>query len=95
MRKILFELYYGNIRPSEGTFPKDEEYRTASNQVVSIEAALLSNLDEVSQELYRQLTFAQIACDSIENAYAYADGFRTGVSIMLDCVSHEDRLGQQ
>ena len=90
MRNILEELYYGNIRPGEATFSKGEEYRKAANQIVSIEAALMSSLDEVGQELYRQLTFAQIACGSIENAQIYADGFRTGAKIILACISQED-----
>jgi len=79
MRKILEELYYGNIRPCEGEFPKEEEYRVATNQVVAIESALMERLDDVSQELYRQLTFALIACDSLEAARIYADGFRTKI----------------
>ena len=90
MQKILHELYYGNIPLCEGTLPNEDEYRKAANQIISIEAALLSNLDEISQELYRQLTFAKITCDSIDNAYTYADGFRTGAQIMLACISQED-----
>ncbi len=86
MRKILFELYHGNIRPCEGTYPKEPEYRKAAEQVCSIESTLLAQLDEFGQELYRQLNFALIARDSIEYAYIYADGFRTGANIMLSCL---------
>ena len=90
MQKILFDLYYGDINPCEGILPNEEEYRKAADQAAAIEAALLSSLDEVSQELYRQLTFAIITRDSIEDAYTYADGFRTGANIMLACIAQEN-----
>ena len=69
MQKILFEFYYGNINPCEGTFPKEDEYRKAADQAVSIESELMAKLDDEGQELYRQLTFALITRDSIEDAY--------------------------
>jgi len=90
MHKILKELYYGNIHPCDGILPKEEEYRKAIKQALSIEAALLSTLDATGHELYNQLEFANAACDSIESAYIYADGFRTGANIMLACVVQED-----
>jgi len=86
MKKILFELYHGNIRPAEGTSLKEEEYQKAINQVCLIETALMSLLDETGQELYNQLNLALIARDNIEYAYIYADGFRTGANIMLACL---------
>lgn len=53
MKNILFNFYCGNINPSEDTYPEGEEYQKAANQVYSIETALLSQLDERGQELYR------------------------------------------
>ncbi len=60
MKRILFELYHGNIRPAEGTYAKEEEYVKAAEQVCTIESALLSRLDDTGQELYRQLNLALI-----------------------------------
>ena len=90
MQNILHELYYGNVRLCEGKVPKEEEYRKAADKVVAIESALMSKFDDTEQELYRQLTFALITLGSIENAYIYADGFRTGARIMLECMSQKD-----
>jgi len=89
MQKILFGLYYGNINPYEGILPKEEEYRKAADQVVAMESELMSRLDDAGQELYRQLTFALITRDNIEDAYTYAIGFRTNAHIILACITQE------
>lgn len=85
MQKILFDFYNGHIHPSEGTYPKGEEYKKAVKQVCSLENSLLSQLDEVGKELYRQLTSAIAARDNIEAAQIFADTFRLGANIILAC----------
>ena len=90
MRCILRELYYGNIQPDEGMLQEDENYQKAVSQACSIESAFLSTLDDAGRELYYQLELANARQDSIESAYIYADGFRTGAKIMLACLSQED-----
>jgi|GEM_PF-537587 len=96
MRNILFEFYYGNIRPVEDLFlDNNEEYQKAANQASSIEEAFLSTLDDNSRNLYCQLEIALAKQDSIEVAHIYVDGFRTGANIMLACVSREKTLSWQ
>ena len=87
MRNILMELYYGNIRTDEDLLLCGQEYRKAAERACSAESALLSTLDDAGHELYMQLEIASAAQDSIEFARIYADGFRTGVNIMLACLS--------
>jgi len=90
MRNILHELYYGNLRPGEGVLQEEPEYREAANQAYSILSAFLENLDDDSRKLYNQVEIAISARDSIEYAYVYIDGFRTGARIMLACMSQKE-----
>jgi len=90
MRNILFELYYGNIRSDDGMLLKDEAYQQAASQARIVESAFLATLDDSSLKLYYQLEIANSKQDSIESAYIYANGFRTGVNLLLACIYQKD-----
>jgi len=86
MENILHELYYGNIRPSEGRLPKSPEYKTAIADIEKYESELLSKLNDKGKELYRKLTLAIILRDVIEYEYIFEDAFKLGVKIILACL---------
>ncbi|MCL2673980.1 MAG: hypothetical protein FWE92_01460 [Defluviitaleaceae bacterium] len=87
MQNILKELYYCNLHQDEDMLLNDEEYQQAVNQSRAIETAFLSTLDDAGLELYYRLEIANAKQDSIESAYIYINGFRTGAKIMLACLS--------
>jgi len=86
VQDILKELYCGNLRPGEDVLQKEPEYRETANRAYSILSVFLANLDDDSRRLYNQPEVALAARDSIEYAYVYTDGFRTGARIMLACL---------
>ena len=90
MQSVLKELYYGNLRPGEGVCKEEAQYREAANRAYSLLSAFLENLDDDSRKLYNQVEIALAARDSIEYAYIYTDGFRTGARIMLECIARKD-----
>jgi len=87
MSCILYELFYGKINPFERRIEQTPEYDTATQALISLENELLSTFDDGQKELYKQLTFALSAVQTIENAQLYKEAFKLGAKITLECFS--------
>lgn len=86
MKNIIFELYNGNIRPCEGTYPKDSRYKQAAKNACDLENELLSKLNDEEKELYNQLSLANIARNSYEDLETFAYAFHLGARIIMSCL---------
>lgn len=92
MKKILEQLYNGDICPAEQYVPKGEEYRKRRQENYRhyqdfIE--LLSKLDPPLDERFIKIMDEQIDLVPCEFSEIFIDGFRLGVKIMTEVFQYE------
>ncbi len=66
MRKILEDLYYGNITPNEQRMPPDSELKRAVDRVAHYESQLMEQLDETEQTILAKLIRSQHDIDTLQ-----------------------------
>ena len=90
MRKVLEEIYYGNITPSDKEMQPGSEMQRAISTAARCESQLSESLDEVGQALLTKLIDAQHEIDSITAAENFILGFRLGARMMVECMDDND-----
>ena len=90
MRKLLEDLYYGNITPSEQEMAPNSELKRAVDRVASYEGQLMEQLAENEQTILEKLIRSQHEIDSITALENFILGFRLGVRIMAECMDEND-----
>ena len=90
MRKVLEDLYYGNITPSEKEMQPGSEMQRAISTAARCESQLSESLDEVGQALLTKLIDAQHEIDSITAAENFILGFWLGTRMMVECMDDND-----
>ncbi len=90
MRKILEDLYFGNIVPYEKRMAASSELRRLAKRVSDCESQLTERLNEEEQKLLNVLINAQQEIDSITVKENFILGFRLGVRLMAECMDEDD-----
>ncbi len=90
MRKILEDLYYGNITPNEQRMTPDSELKRAVDRVAHYEGQLMEQLDETEQTILTKLIRSQHDIDSITALENFILGLRLGVRLMAECMDDND-----
>ncbi len=90
MRKILEDLYYGNITPNEQRMTPDSELKRAVDRVAHYEGQLMEQLDETGQTILTKLIRSQHDINSITALENFILGFRLGVRLMAECMDDND-----
>ena len=90
MRKILEDLYYGNIIPNEQQMIPGSELKRAVDRVASYEKQLTEQLEEAEQETLTKLIRSQHEINSITETENFILGFRLGVRLMVECIDEND-----
>ena len=90
MRKILEDLYYGNITPCEQQMVHGSELKRAVDRTAKCEEQLLTLLDKESQHILVRLTRSQQEINSITATENFILGFRLGVRLMAECMDDND-----
>ena len=90
MRKILEDLYYGNITPSEQQMAPDSELKKAVDRVARYEGQLMEHLEEADQAILEKLIRSQHEIDSITALENFILGYRLGVRMMAECMDEDD-----
>ena len=88
----LFDLWDGNIHPAEDNCPTDQQYRTARKALVEQEDLFWKELSPAEKEAYEDLQNIRSEVVGRQEYYAFVQGFRLGVRLLLDALSGE---GQQ
>ena len=81
---ILYELWYGNIYPSERPIKKDSEYAEALRKVAEEKESLLPSLAPELQTGIEKLLDAQMEAAVIAERDTFVMGFRLAVQILVD-----------
>ena len=93
MRRILEELYHGNLTVSGQTFRRGTKYARALDRVTKMEDALGQKLTPEDRPLLAEYAMASAGLTSVSIEEAYIEGLRTGARIML-AVLEEDEASE-
>lgn len=92
--RILEELWYGNVAPSERSVDKDGPMGNLVRLIVRNEEALAPLLSESAQEVLEKLMDNQSELHSLSECEVFVQGFRLGARIMLEVLDGSDHWGQ-
>ena len=90
MRKILEDLYYGNITPCDQQMAPDSEMKRAVDRVSKCEEQLTELLNEEGRHILTRLTRSQQEIDSRTVLENFILGFRLGIKLMAECMDDSD-----
>ena len=90
MRKILEDLYYGNITPCDQQMAPDSEMKRAVDRVSKCEEQLTELLNEEGRHILTRLTRSQQEIDSSTALENFILGVRLGVRLMAECMDDND-----
>ena len=83
MRKILEELYHGNLSVDERTIRAGRKYARALADVAKIEEAIYERLPEKDHALLRDYALASAQLANVSMVEDFITGFRMGAQIMM------------
>jgi len=84
MGKMLRQLYYGEIRPLEISYPTDPDYLELRKQFDEKNDLLISMLDDQSRKLLEEIIDLRIQMDGSIDVDKFSNGFILGARIMLE-----------
>ena len=90
MRRVLEELYYGNIEPCDRQIASNSKLRRLIKRAAECEDQLIDRLHEEEQEILDRLVTAHHEIDSIMAMENFILGFRLGVRLMAECMDEND-----
>lgn len=82
--KILEEMWFGNVKPSERKLPSNSEQYELVSLIVRHEEKLFPMLSEHAKEIYEKLREGRSELSSLVECEAFISGFRLGAMIMLE-----------
>ena len=88
--KILEELWYGRINPSQRTQPDDKSDSELTEQIVEKEDELAALLSDEAKEILDQMRDTQLDLSTSNERKAFISGFRLGARIMLEIMDGFD-----
>lgn len=84
MKKILDELYFGNIVPGEQYIVKGSEYEKEMNHLVSLEEKLEESLNDKEREILIKYRESSLNINSITSKEMWKKGFMMGLRIGVE-----------
>ena len=90
MRRILEELFYGNINPNEKQFIRNIDFDKAMQTLCDNEDKLTDLLDGKEKKLFLDLVNAQSIINGTTEVEGFINGFRLGARIALEIMNDED-----
>ena len=93
MKRILEDLYHGNLTVKGQTFQRGTKYARALARLAETEDALGRKLAPEDHPLLAEYAMASAGLTSVSIEEAYIKGFRTGAQIIL-AVLEEDEASE-
>ena len=88
MKKILDELYFGNIVPDEQYIVKGSEYEKEMNHLVSLEEKLEESLNDKEREILIKYRESSLNINSITSKEMWKKGFIMGLRIGVEVMDN-------
>ena len=90
MKRILEDLYHGNLTVKGQTFQRGTKYARALARITEAEEALGQKLTTEDRPLLAEYAMTSAGLTSVSIEEAYIEGFRTGARIMLSVLESDD-----
>ena len=90
MRKILEDLYFGNIVPYEKRITADSELRHLVKRAADCETRLAEQVNDAEKQILDTLISTQHEIDSTMAREYFILGFRLGIRLMTECMDEDD-----
>ena len=90
MRRILEELFYGNINPQDKQFNRGTKFDEAVRLLSKNEQKLIAMLDEKEKDLFDKFKDCQDEIDKYNSEDAFVAGFRLGARLVIESFSEDD-----
>lgn len=87
MKKVLQDLFYGDLSLSDRPMPKGTAMHKVGERICKSEETLEDLLDEKGKEQLKILSDAQLELNSLTAEDNFIMGFRLGVQIMAACLT--------
>ena len=84
MKKILDELYFGNIVPDEQYIVKGSEYEKEMNRILEYEEALEKTLNKSEKDVLIKYRESSLNINSITSKEMWKKGFIMGLRIGIE-----------
>ena len=84
MKKILDELYFGNIVPDEQYIVKGSEYEKEMNRILEYEEVLEKSLNKSEKEILIKYRESSLNINSITSKEMWKKGFIMGLRIGIE-----------
>jgi hypothetical protein len=91
-KKILSELYNGNIVPQSRPIPKDSKYREIQMKLSDLEDAINQKLTTEDKKLFDELLSACSDLSTANGEECFTTGFRLGARMVLEIFEKDDEL---
>lgn len=89
--KILEQLWYDGLCPSETKLSSDLQHLKQMNILLEDEERLLKVLPDDVKEIYKKYTDSREELAAIDNAGIFIKGFRLGAKIMLEIMEQQEK----
>lgn len=86
-KKILEDLYNGNIKPSEKEIDL-EEYKKVREKSLELSTKLLNNLDCKNKKIFQQYMELQSHLQSIDVENQFINGFSLAIKIIMSSIEN-------
>lgn len=90
MRRMLEELYFGNLNPNDRSYIRDSGYGKAVRKISENEEKLTELLEGKEKKLLLDLVNAQGLVDGTTAVESFIQGFRLGARIAIEVMSDVD-----
>lgn len=84
MKKIIEEIYYGNLKLEERLVPKAPEYQLLNRRISELMEEAKKTLSENEFELLEQILDLNGESSSMVISEAFVQGFRMGALVMVE-----------
>ena len=88
--KILEELWYDKVNPSQRMQPDDKSSSELTEQIVKKEDELAPLLSDKANEILEQMREKQLDLSTSNELKAFISGFRLGARIMLEVMDETE-----
>jgi len=90
MRKVLEELYHGNVNPVTKQYHRGTKYDDSLRMMCKNEDKLLSTLEGKVLETFEKYKDCKEEVEQYDNEDAFVSGFRLGARLVIEAFCEED-----
>ena len=91
MKKLLEDLYFGNIKPCERIYEKKGELNAAMAELAQLEEKVLALLDTEGRKLFLAFSNQQARINMLTAFDHFQCGFRMGAKLLIEVMDEKEK----